>query len=266
MERRIVAQLLTCLDDLNRSVVLAPVMVLGATNRPDAFDGALRRAGRFDREIKIGIPDEDSRQRILKVMTKKMKLSNNFDFALLSKKTHGFVGADLEALTKEAASICISRIFTKIMNHNDDSDKENKGDNKMKAITEKTEDELTLQSRENVSNLLREKHEPLTTEELEPLHVETKDFIQALTKVQPSAKREGFSTIPNVSWDDVGALSKLRKQLYSTIVEPIEDPKIYEKMNIEVSCGVLLFGPPGCGKTFSWQRQLPRKVVHHLFL
>src|SRR5690606_10748002 len=113
MERRIVAQLLTCMDSLTtENTDGKPVIVIGATNRPDALDSALRRAGRFDREIALGVPDEESRIRILKTISKKLRLSGDFDFGVIARNTPGYVGADLHAITKEAASIAISRVFS----------------------------------------------------------------------------------------------------------------------------------------------------------
>ena len=168
MERRIVAQLLTSLDEIQKS----NVVVLAATNRPDALDPALRRAGRFDREIAMGIPDESARGKILEKMVQGMRLAETLDLKFLAKKTAGFVGADLSALTKEAALGAVQRAF--------------------KDLSKSREDDTGA----------------YTAEEMAPLAIEASDFTEALQKVQPSARREGFSTIPDVKWEDVGALKE----------------------------------------------------------
>jgi ribosome biogenesis ATPase len=203
------------------------VIVIAATNRPDALDPALRRAGRFDRELSLGIPDEDARERILYVLSRKLKLSNNIDFRYLAKRTAGYVGADLHALMKEAAVIAINRIF----------------DEQLPFIT------TDLAKRTQVSFQLRSIQTPLTPAQLQPLCIEMIDFEDALKKVQPSSKREGFATIPDVSWDNVGALAQVREELMMVIVEPIKHPEKFRAVGITTPSGVLLCGPPGCGKT-----------------
>lgn len=213
MERRIVAQLLTCMDELQNKFVI----VLGATNRPDALDPALRRAGRFDREIAMGIPDEPARMRILSKMSKGIRLAGDLDLPLLARLTPGFVGADLSALTKEAALNAVTRAFSSL------------GDSR-------------LFSNEGPP-------EPYSEQELADLAVEMSDFHVALTRVQPSALREGFATVPNVSWDDVGALAEVRAELDSAVCEPIRKADLFREWGLTVPVGVLLFGPPGCGKT-----------------
>eukprot|EP00443_Scrippsiella_acuminata_P069257 CAMPEP_0115392608 /NCGR_PEP_ID=MMETSP0271-20121206/11309_1 /TAXON_ID=71861 /ORGANISM="Scrippsiella trochoidea, Strain CCMP3099" /LENGTH=758 /DNA_ID=CAMNT_0002816195 /DNA_START=59 /DNA_END=2333 /DNA_ORIENTATION=- len=216
MERRIVAQMLTCMDDLRNTNVI----VMGATNRPDALDPALRRAGRFDREIAMGIPDEGARARILETMAKGMRLAEDLDVPLLARLTPGFVGADLSALTKEAALSAVGRAFQDL-NANRQASAEEQGDTEA----------------------------PYTTEEMSCLAVEMKDFHDALTRVQPSARREGFTTIPNVSWEDIGALAEVRTDLDAAICEPIRKAALFKQFGLTVPVGVLLFGPPGCGKT-----------------
>jgi len=213
MERRIVAQLLTCMDDLKESNVI----VMGATNRPDALDPALRRAGRFDREIAMGIPDEKARAHILAKMTSAMRLAGDLDTKLLARLTPGFVGADLAALTQEAALCAVVRAFK----------------------------DLGADGRVDSEG----KPEPYTPQEMENLAVEMIDFRVALEKVQPSARREGFTTIPDVNWKDVGALSEVRTDLDAAICEPIRKSELFKQLGLTVPCGVLLFGPPGCGKT-----------------
>lgn len=214
MERRIVAQMLTCMDDLQSSFVI----VLAATNRPDALDPALRRAGRFDREVSMGIPDEKGRLRILEKMSQGMRLAESIDLKLLAQKTPGYVGADLAALTKEAALSAMSRAFFGIT-----ADRLFGGESGPPA--------------------------PFTAEELGQLAVEMNDFLAALGKVQPSARREGFTTVPDVKWEDVGALDALRQDLDAAVCEPIRKAELFKKMGLIVPAGVLLFGPPGCGKT-----------------
>lgn len=239
MERRIVAQLLTSMDTLSQAE--SPVIVIGATNRPDSIDVALRRAGRFDREISLGVPDENSRIRILKAISKRLRLSGDFDFEKLARETPGYVGADLQSISKEAASIAINRIFSSISTSvNDD------------MVLEDTNDNTTyhsLENRSNVSDILKGKLEPYTEEELSNLFITMNDFLRAIKKVQPSSKREGFATIPNVTWDDIGALTKIRREMEMALIEPIRSRDKYKALNLNVPCGVLLYGPPGCGKT-----------------
>lgn len=217
MERRIVAQLLTCMDELKNT----GVVVLGATNRPDALDPALRRAGRFDREIAMGIPDEKARAHILQKMTDGMRLAGDLDLALLARLTPGFVGADLSALTQEAALHAVSRAFNNLGEGRQDL---KGGDDDCRP-------------------------EPFTAEEMASLAVEMADFHAALPKVQPSALREGFATIPDVKWEDVGALDVVRADLDAAICEPIRKVDLFKQLGLATPSGVLLFGPPGCGKT-----------------
>ncbi|MES1909009.1 MAG: hypothetical protein MHM6MM_001828 [Cercozoa sp. M6MM] len=289
MEQRIVAQLLACLDDLSRcnnategtkdeeksededrmnddsesvaeeaeeTTPVAPaVMVVAATSRIDALDPALRRAGRFDKEIALGIPDERARARILKVLTRSMRLSGqDFDFGYVARRTAGFVGADLSALANEAAQIAIRRCFTAL------------APNKCDGGSSVDSDSTTATSQGTVSAVVEADangnadaesaafdrvRDPtqLSSQELSNLSVELSDFEQALAHVQPSAKREGFATTPNVSWDDVGALSTLRQEMFRSIVMPIVKRDLYKRMGLRASSGVLLYGPPGCGKT-----------------
>lgn len=218
MEKRIVAQLLTCMD----SIATHNVMVLGATNRPDAIDSALRRAGRFDREILIGVPDEEARCQILMKMTRAMRLAGDFNFTRIAKLTPGYVGADLRALTKEAAVIAINRIF--------------KQTNSNVSIFGKPED--------NDAPII-----PLTTDEMEPLYIVMDDFLEAIKYVQPSSKREGFATVPDVTWDNIGALESIREELALSVIEPIRHPERFKELGLPLPAGVMLYGPPGCGKT-----------------
>jgi len=223
MERRIVAQLLTCMDELKNT----HVVVLGATNRPDALDPALRRAGRFDREIAMGIPDEAARAKILEKMVGGMRLSEDLDIKFLANKTPGFVGADLSALTQEAALNAVSRAFT--------------------GLDATREQESTDQGEAGEAGDARAV--PYTAEELAPLAVEMADFTLALTKVQPSSRREGFTTIPDVTWEDIGSLQEVRADMEAAVCEPIRKAELFRELGLTVPVGVLLFGPPGCGKT-----------------
>lgn len=382
MERRIVAQLLTCMDDLNEGVgpiqreggeteiedesrsQRGHVVIIGATNRPDSLDPALRRAGRFDREIALGIPDENARARILEVMAKRLRLEGSFDFKQVARNTPGFVGADLQALTKEAAAIAVKRILSKFEpsstvgffpspnpvgsfseeksrisldkveedmgsvkrgNGGGESGERENGEGKgleeagilrdcggqevVQNLTsegieretkggekdlerERTKEEVVQQGPENHGEIVengilrgcerkgeREREVengkgnelicgkskelievPLeinrerwkrkwTKEELEPLKITMADFEAAVGKVQPSSKREGFATIPDVTWEDVGALGDVREELEFSISRPIKQPEEYEAMGLDMAVGVLLYGPPGCGKT-----------------
>ena len=252
MESRIVAQLLASMDNLNDGVGVSPggegtgddgddappnrrghVTVIGATNRPDGMDAALRRAGRFDREIMLGIPDEGARARILAVQAKKLRLAGGLDLAEIAKKTPGYVGADLSALAKEAAASAVARIFRQL------SGEENVGENVGEAGPEET-----LMGSGRLAN-----RRPFDASELANLSITIEDFALALTKVQPSAQREGFTTTPEVTWEDVGSLTEVREELKFSVCEPIAHPARFQAMGLAVSTGVLLYGPPGCGKT-----------------
>jgi ribosome biogenesis ATPase len=249
MERRIVAQILACMDDITLEKTGGkPVIVIGATNRPDALDPALRRAGRFDREIALGVPDENARANILKVISSKLRLEGNFDFRKLAKLTPGFVGADLAALAKEAAAICINRIFNQIDTTPSLDNKrtlENTTPSNIKTPDEK-ENTMAVFS---VKEPLKEKISPLSSSQIAELAITMSDFEQAIKKVQPSSKREGFATIPDVTWADIGALENIRKDLEMAILEPIRSREKFEAVGLVQPCGVLLYGPPGCGKT-----------------
>ncbi|CAD6886446.1 unnamed protein product [Tilletia caries] len=298
MERRIVAQLLTCLDDLSwEKSGGKPVMVIGATNRPDSLDPALRRAGRFDHEIAMGVPDEDGRERILKVLAKKLRLSGDFDFRGLAKATPGFVGADLSALTSAAGIVAVKRIFHELgtslevngapkqITAGEDVDMAVDGVPQTAASTAETPDlsnagwEMSasapvtevaavstersfvrpLQSffdslpvslqKSSIALFLRSHPDPLTPAQLEPLSISLIDFQTALPSIQPSSKREGFATVPDVTWSDIGALHAIREELSLAIVQPIRRPELFRALGVSASSGVLLWGPPGCGKT-----------------
>uniref|UniRef100_F7ISW1 Nuclear valosin-containing protein-like n=1 Tax=Callithrix jacchus TaxID=9483 RepID=F7ISW1_CALJA len=250
MERRIVAQLLTCMDDLNNVASTARVLVIGATNRPDSLDPALRRAGRFDREICLGIPDEASRERILQTLCRKLRLPQAFDFCHLAHLTPGFVGADLMALCREAAMCAVNRVLMKLQEQQkkdpEMDDLPSKGVQEERLGTEptsETQDEL-----QRLLGLLRDQ-DPLSEEQMQGLCIELNDFIVALSSVQPSAKREGFVTVPNVTWADIGALEDIREELTMAILAPVRNPDQFKALGLVTPAGVLLAGPPGCGKT-----------------
>uniref|UniRef100_A0A2I2Y9P6 Nuclear valosin-containing protein-like n=1 Tax=Gorilla gorilla gorilla TaxID=9595 RepID=A0A2I2Y9P6_GORGO len=250
MERRIVAQLLTCMDDLNNVAATARVLVIGATNRPDSLDPALRRAGRFDREICLGIPDEASRERILQTLCRKLRLPQAFDFCHLAHLTPGFVGADLMALCREAAMCAVNRVLMKLQEQQKKNpemeDLPSKGVQEERLGTEptsETQDEL-----QRLLGLLRDQ-DPLSEEQMQGLCIELNDFIVALSSVQPSAKREGFVTVPNVTWADIGALEDIREELTMAILAPVRNPDQFKALGLVTPAGVLLAGPPGCGKT-----------------
>ena len=264
MESRIVAQLLASMDALNDGGAgmtsatsaeatdasaedeyagaaprRAHVTVIGATNRPDGMDAAMRRAGRFDREIMLGIPDEAARGRILAVQAKKLRLAGGLDLAEIARRTPGYVGADLSALAKEAAASAVSRIFTKLAG-------EEGGDGGGKGADAGAG--AGAGSGLMGGGRLGDRR-PLDVDELSSLAITTDDFALALTRVQPSAQREGFTTTPEVTWEDVGSLTEVREELAFSVVEPIAHPARFQAMGLAVSTGVLLYGPPGCGKT-----------------
>ncbi|XP_051162880.1 nuclear valosin-containing protein-like isoform X2 [Leptopilina boulardi] len=374
MERRIVSQLLACLDDLGKKENGNRVLIIGATNRPDALDPALRRAGRFDREVALGIPDKESRKQILAVHTAKVKLSPSVDLNRLASLTPGFVGADLVALIREASMVAINRLFAELKNNRtnkddkitvnvdedksmdievteiiteeinleqDDVKKSDKNDEKEKTkekdddddddeiITEEPEKEKEME-KENVKEKEKEKEKetenpeieevtlevdssknttttndektitptnekkipneetgelstseiflengdmemdkpttpeqrseiellnwlhnepPVSSKNLETLFIEHTDFEAAIKVVQPSSKREGFATVPDITWEDVGSLQDIRQELQMSILAPIKQAKECELLGLSAPSGVLLCGPPGCGKT-----------------
>nr|XP_042114663.1 nuclear valosin-containing protein-like isoform X3 [Peromyscus maniculatus bairdii] len=249
MERRIVAQLLTCMDDLNNMAATARVLVVGATNRPDSLDPALRRAGRFDREVCLGIPDEAARERILQTLCRKLRLPETFNFCHLAHLTPGFVGADLMALCREAAMCAVNRVLMKQQEQQKSPEMEAlppEGGQEERQGTEPTsgtQDEL-----QRLLRLLRDQ-DPLSQEQMQGLCIELNDFIVALAEVQPSAKREGFVTVPNVTWADIGALEDIREELIMAILAPVRNPDQFRTLGLVTPAGILLAGPPGCGKT-----------------
>lgn len=205
-EKRLVAQLLTLMDGLHAR---SNLVVIAATNRPDAIDEALRRPGRFDREIVIGVPDEQGRREILAIHTRGMPLGEGVDLKELARSTHGFVGADLAALAREAAIETVRRIMPK----------------------------LDLDARE------------IPAEVLETLQVERDDFREALKRVQPSAMREVMVQAPTVGWSDIGGLGEAEERLREGVELPLKNPAAFERIGIRPAKGFLLYGPPGTGKT-----------------
>ncbi|XP_050172220.1 nuclear valosin-containing protein-like isoform X1 [Myiozetetes cayanensis] len=257
MERRIVAQFLTCMDDLNNVAATTQVLVIGATNRPDSLDPALRRAGRFDREICLGIPDEGAREKILQTLCRKLKLPESFEFRHLARLTPGYVGADLMALCREAAMGTVNRVLIKSEEQRrkhaqagGNTAEESMGTGTDILVEEGTK-QLELPPKDELQRLLDllKKQDPLPEEQLQKLCIEMNDFIVALSSVQPSAKREGFVTIPDVTWADIGALEDVREELTMAILAPVRNPEQFKALGLTTPAGVLLAGPPGCGKT-----------------
>ncbi|XP_043914696.1 nuclear valosin-containing protein-like isoform X2 [Protopterus annectens] len=250
MERRIVAQLLTCMDDLNTMNATAQVLVIGATNRPDSLDPALRRAGRFDREICLGIPDQGARERILRTLCRKLKLPDPFDFCHLAHLTPGYVGADLMALCREAAMCAVNRALAQLQGKTAEERSTECSRNERNMEVESAAETLHPPEDE-LQRLLRilKEMSPISEEELQKLHITMEDFITSLSSVQPSAKREGFATVPDVTWADIGALEEIREELTMAILAPVRNPAQFNALGLTTPAGVLLAGPPGCGKT-----------------
>lgn len=238
MEKRIVAQLLTCLDDLALEKTDGkPVIVLAATNRPDSLDPALRRGGRFDKEINLTVPSEPVREQILRTLTRKMQLADDLDLKELAKRTAGFVGADLNDLVSTAGAAAIKR-YLEILKSHTGEEMDIEGDSE--DATEKVRE---------IRRLIKHAKDTPMGDEANPVLVSNADFFTALPKIQPSSKREGFATIPDTTWADIGALGGIRDELVTAVVEPIKNPEIYAQVGITAPTGVLLWGPPGCGKT-----------------
>ncbi|MBU0957652.1 MAG: CDC48 family AAA ATPase [Nanoarchaeota archaeon] len=207
VERRVVSQLLTMMDGLNAR---GKVVVIAATNRPNAIDPALRRPGRFDREVVIGVPDKKGRLQVLKIHTRNMPLDKDVDLEDYAARTHGFVGADLESLAKEAAMSVLRKILP----------------------------DLNLKEEDNIPS-----------EILENLKITKKDFDEAMRLVRPSAMREVLVETPNTKWDDIGGLDNLKQELIEAVEWPLKYPDSFERIGIRPPRGVLLYGPPGTGKT-----------------
>ncbi|RAH45499.1 putative AAA family ATPase/60S ribosome export protein Rix7 [Aspergillus brunneoviolaceus CBS 621.78] len=246
MEKRIVAQLLTCMDDLALEKTDGkPVIVLAATNRPDSLDAALRRGGRFDKEINMTVPSEPVREQILRALTRKMRLADDLDLKLLAKRTPGFVGADLNDLVATAGAAAIKR-YLEILKQNSGPEDEKMMDMDLEDLS--VTDDLSPKVKEIRRLIIHAKDTPIG-DETQTVLVSNADFFTALPKIQPSSKREGFATIPDTTWADIGALGGIRDELSTAIVDPIRHPEIYANVGITAPTGVLLWGPPGCGKT-----------------
>lgn len=310
MERRIVSQLLTCIDQLSsagfgqdKELLTAEdhepnnnnseeiysdedpfswprdqkrrrtpaVVVIGATNRPESLEPALRRAGRLDKEIELGAPDQLGRHAILSKLCERLKVNASVDIEYLAKRTAGYVGADLQLLMKEAGLACIRRIVRERSPVANGSGNLKSVDQLIRTDME-TEGEV-VNSRiasppPEVNTAPREAHINSKLDEEPRAHVEEQEGIEAvghgikenetismwdfksgLRQIQPSALREGFATRPNVSWVNVGALETVRDQMMMAIVEPIRRPEMFSSLGLDAAGGVLLYGPPGCGKT-----------------
>ncbi|MBU4352730.1 MAG: CDC48 family AAA ATPase [Nanoarchaeota archaeon] len=207
VEKRMVAQLLATMDGLKSR---GKVVVMAATNRPNALDPALRRPGRFDREIDIGVPSKEGRLNILKIHTRNMPLTKDVDLKAIASATHGLVGADLESLCKEAAMIVVRKILPEI-------------------------------------NL--EEGQIIPQEVLDKLIIKKDDFDEAMKVVSPSALREVLVEIPNVEWEQIGGLEELKQELKEAIEWPLKYPEAFARMGVRPPRGVMMYGPPGCGKT-----------------
>jgi transitional endoplasmic reticulum ATPase len=205
VEKRIVSQLLVLMDGLKSR---GQVVVIAATNRPNAIDPALRRPGRFDREIEIGVPDKTGRKEILEIHTRGMPM-DNVSVDSLAARTHGFVGADLQSLSKEAAMRALRRLLPKINLEDDEIPKHI----------------------------------------LEDLKVRKEDFEEALKGIQPSALREVFVEVPNVKWSEVGGLEDAKREITEAVELPLKNPESFSRLGIRPVRGILLYGPPGTGKT-----------------
>uniref|UniRef100_T1H4K0 AAA+ ATPase domain-containing protein n=1 Tax=Megaselia scalaris TaxID=36166 RepID=T1H4K0_MEGSC len=312
MERRIVSQLISCLDGLAMHESGDGVLVIGSTTRPDVLDPGLRRVGRFDHEISIGIPDRRGRKEILLLLTESLCLEPGLDFDKLAEITPGYVGADLLALTNRAATMAIKRkcmeqikIYQARSRKNMtivdlvDDPPEKSDEQPTPVPTEAMQTESTgtpsenvekkinqdenAESNENKTNVVEPPQHPngdaivlddLDEEDLknlpEPtlfqlvnwlealpfanidvqnLYITMDDMKAALKVVQPSAKREGFLTVPDVTWDDIGSLQEIREELKLAVLAPVKFPEKMEKLGLSSPSGVLLCGPPGCGKT-----------------
>lgn len=299
--------------------------MIAATNRPDSLDSALRRAGRFDSEITMGVPDQAGRERILRVLMAKLRLAGDFDYARLAKETPGYVGADLSALTGAAGVLAVKRIFETLGVPSLGTGSEVAGGEAMPLDLVTAEGALSvLQQRSEgdsspatvavddadmamadssgeaaaqpapvelgsapasvpasgattprdeippaeaavsdlplstlpptlanlpIASFLRAHPAALTDDQLSTIALTNADFVRALSIVQPSSQREGFTTVPNVTWDDLGALHHIREEMRMSIVRPIRRPDVFGLLGLDAPCGVLLWGPPGCGKT-----------------
>ena len=206
VERRVVAQLLALMDGLSGR---GNVIVIGATNRPGALDPALRRPGRFDREIEIGVPDKLGRYEIVQIHTRGMPLAGDVDLKKLSEMTHGYTGADLSALGRETAMKALRRYLPQI-------------------------------------DLEEERIPPNVLEKME---VTGEDFLNAYKEITPTAMREVYIEVPTIHWEDIGGLDQVKQELKEAVEWPIKTPEVFTRLGIKPPKGILIYGPPGCGKT-----------------
>jgi transitional endoplasmic reticulum ATPase len=206
VERRVVAQLLSLMDGMGSR---GNIIVIGATNRPNAIDPALRRPGRFDREVEIGVPDKAGRNEVIQIHTRNMPLAEDIDLKRLSDVTHGYTGADIASLCREAAMKALRRYIPEV-------------------------------------NLEEERIPP---EILEKMVVNMEDFLFAYREITPTAMREVYVEVPQVHWNEVGGLKDVKQELMESVEWPLKKPEVFTKMGIKPPRGVLLYGPPGCGKT-----------------
>ena len=206
VERRVVAQLLSLMDGMGSR---GNIIVIGATNRPNAIDPALRRPGRFDREIEIGVPDKAGRYEVLQIHTRTMPLTSDVDLHRLSDICHGYTGADISALCREAAMKALRRYLP----------------------------EINLEEERIPSHIL------------EKMDVRLDDFTAAYREVTPTAMREVYVEVPTVRWLDVGGLGDVKQDLQEAVEWPLKKPEVFKRVGVEPPKGILLFGPPGCGKT-----------------
>jgi len=206
VERRVVAQLLSLMDGMGSR---GNIIVIGATNRPNAIDPALRRPGRFDREIEIGVPDKAGRYEVLQIHTRNMPLAEDMELKRLADVTHGYTGADIASLCREAAMKALRRYIPEI-------------------------------------NLEEERIPPET---LERMVVKMEDFLSAYREITPTAMREVYVEVPQVHWDEVGGLKQVKQELMESVEWPLKKPEVFKRMGIKPPRGILLYGPPGCGKT-----------------
>ncbi|UCC19987.1 MAG: CDC48 family AAA ATPase [Promethearchaeota archaeon] len=205
VERRVVSQLLSLMDGLRGR---GEIICVGATNRINTIDEALRRPGRFDREIEFGVPNVKGRKEIFQIHTRGMPMEEDVNLDNYAEITHGFVGADIMAICREAAMFSLRRVLPKI-------------------------------------NL----DEPIPSEIIQELNIKDGDFIKAINLIDPSAMREVMVEIPDISWEDIGGLEEIKQELREAVEWPLKYPKLFEKAGIRPLNGILLFGPPGCGKT-----------------
>lgn len=308
MEKRMVAQLLASLDSLSENNF--SVLVLAATNNPDTLDPALRRAGRLEQEITLGIPSLKARKEILAILCKNLSLNEDIEMDSLAQITPGFVGADLQALVNKASTYAVKRIFAEIRASQIQREKELVEEANTAALALAKEDEVavipngdkeseevtttgtgdateTVQPEENpvpsetvpevtenvlpvvdINNTNQQNNEPIppivnpvdeimdllgvvpyTANELSGLSIRQEDFLKALKTTKPCAVREGIVTVPDVTWNDVGSLNQVRKDLQLAVLAPVKYPEQLSKLGLSAPSGVLLCGPPGCGKT-----------------